>query len=74
MINIFSIGHFFQWLLIGYFLLSNWSAFFILSLAWEILELFLPFKFAIESNLNKLSDVFFNCMGFYLGNYFKNRS
>ena len=71
MLNYYSLGHFLQWLLIGRFLLKNWYIFFILSIGWEFLELILPFQFAIETFQNKLSDIVVNCLGFYLGNYFR---
>tara|TARA_B100000700_G_C14290789_1_gene510364 strand:- start:94 stop:348 length:255 start_codon:yes stop_codon:yes gene_type:complete len=66
---LWSLGHFIQWAFIGRFLLRNWYIFFFLSISWEILELFLPFEFAVESWANKISDVFVNCVGFYFGNY-----
>ena len=69
----YSIVHFIQWLLIGHFLLKNWIIFLILSLSWEIIELILPFEFAIETLTNKISDIFVNCIGFYLGNYLRNK-
>lgn len=34
---------------------------------WEILELYLPYEFASEEWSNKISDVFVNCGGFWLG-------
>ena len=49
------------------FLLKNWYVFFILSLGWELIELILPYEFAIESWNNKISDILVNCIGFYLG-------
>jgi len=66
---LWSIGHFIQWLFVGRFILRNWYVFFFLSLGWEVLELYLPFEFAVETWGNKISDVFVNCIGFYLGNY-----
>ena len=66
-LNLWSLGHFLQWTLVGRFLLKNWYIFFILSLGWELIELILPYEFAIESLNNKISDILVNCIGFYLG-------
>lgn len=66
-LNIYSVGHFIQWTLIGRYVFKNWYAFFILSIGWEFLELILPYEFAIETYGNKISDVIVNCLGFYLG-------
>ena len=66
-LNLWSLGHFLQWTLVGRFLLKNWYVFFILSLGWELIDLILPYEFAIESWNNKISDILVNCIGFYLG-------
>ena len=71
MLNFYSLIHFLQWLLIGRFLLKNWYVFLILSISWEFLELILPFQFVIETLANKIVDIIINCLGFYLGNYFR---
>ena len=71
MLNLYSLIHFLQWLLIGRFLLKNWYVFLILSISWEFLELILPFQFVIETLNNKIADIIINCLGFYLGNYFR---
>jgi len=71
MLNFYSLIHFLQWLLIGRFLLKNWYVFLILSISWEFLELILPFQFVIETLDNKIADIIINCLGFYLGNYFR---
>ena len=36
----------------------------IISISWEIIELFLPYKWASESIANKILDIFFNFSGF----------
>jgi len=41
--------------------------FFLLSLGWEILELFIPFSFAIETTKNKIADIFINIIGYKFG-------
>lgn len=47
--------------------------FIILSLGWEVLEIFLPFEFAIETWDNKIADVFVNCVGYSIGIFFYER-
>tara|TARA_Y100000766_G_scaffold75026_1_gene63502 strand:- start:3327 stop:3566 length:240 start_codon:yes stop_codon:yes gene_type:complete len=68
LLNLWSLGHFVQWAGVGRFLLSNWYIFLVLSIGWELLELVLPFEFAKEELDNKISDVFVNIVGFWLGN------
>jgi len=68
LLNLWSLGHFVQWAGVGRFLLSNWYVFFALSVGWELLELYLPFEFAKETLENKMSDIFVNIVGFWLGN------
>ena len=46
---------------------KNWPLFFLLSLGWEILELFIPFSFAIETTKNKIADIFINIIGYKFG-------
>ena len=65
--NIWSLGHFIQWTFVGRFLFSNWYLFLVLSIGWELLELVLPYEFAIETWENKISDLVVNTIGFYLG-------
>tara|TARA_B100001250_G_scaffold23049_1_gene19374 strand:+ start:983 stop:1201 length:219 start_codon:yes stop_codon:yes gene_type:complete len=62
-----SVGHFFMWLFIGRFFLKNWYIFILLSISWEIIEFFIPLDFATETISNKISDLFVNTAGFYLG-------
>ncbi|MEC7255499.1 MAG: hypothetical protein VXV76_02690 [Candidatus Thermoplasmatota archaeon] len=45
----------------------SWQVFFILSIGWEFIELGLPYEFAEEPLINKISDVLVNCCGFYIG-------
>jgi len=56
-----------MWAFIGRFITVNWFVFIALSVGWEILELYLPYEFAIESNLNKISDLIVNTIGFWIG-------
>jgi len=71
MINFYSIIHLIQYFLLGRYWLNSWIIFFLISLGWELLELILPFQFAIETIENKFADIVFNCIGFYLGNISK---
>ena len=57
LLNIWSLGHFIQWTFVGRFLFSNWYLFLVLSIGWELLELVLPYEFAIEAWENKISDI-----------------
>jgi len=66
-LNYYSISHFFIWFLAARFTKISWAAFFILSIGWELLELVLPFEFAVETIDNKLGDVIVNTVAFYLG-------
>jgi glycopeptide antibiotics resistance protein len=67
LLNIWSVGHFLQWALVGRLLLNNWYIFLALSVGWECLELVLPYEFAQETWDNKISDIVVNGLGFYLG-------
>ena len=71
-LNLWSLGHFMQWLFIGRFVFSNWYIFSILSVGWELIELILPYEFAVETLENKISDIVVNTFGFYLGVKLKN--
>ena len=66
-LNLWSLGHFVQWSILGRFFLQNSYIFFALSIGWELLELVLPYEFAKETWDNKLSDVVVNTVGFVLG-------
>ena len=56
-----------MWFGIARYIFTNWYLFFALSIAWEILELYLPYEFAIEETANKVSDLIVNTIGFWLG-------
>ena len=68
LLNIWSLGHFVQWSIIGRFFLKNWYIFLFLSIGWELLELVLPYEFAKETWDNKISDVVVNIVAFWVGN------
>ena len=67
LLNLWSLGHLIQWAGIGRFLSIGWAPFFVLSIGWEVLELYLPYEFASEQWSNKISDVIVNCAGFAIG-------
>ena len=71
-LNLWSLGHFIQWSFLGRFVFSNWYIFFILSVGWELIELILPYEFAVETLENKVSDIVVNTLGFYFGLKLKN--
>ena len=56
-----------MWSFIGRFITTNWIAFLVVSVGWEVLELYLPYDFAIESHINKISDLIVNTIGFWMG-------
>ena len=68
LLNLWSLGHFVQWSILGRFMLTNWYLFLFLSIGWEFLELVLPYEFAKETIDNKISDVVVNIAGFWIGN------
>jgi len=74
LLNIWSVGHFCQWFVVGRFVITNWYLFLILSIGWELLELVLPYEFAKETWDNKIADIIVNCCGFYLGILFNQDS
>lgn len=72
-LNLYSLAHLIIWWMTARFIFRSWSLFFILSISWELLELVLPFDFAIESWINKFSDIVVNTLGFYLGLLMRNK-
>ncbi len=73
LLNLWSLGHFVQWTLVGRWIPMGWGLFFGLSVGWEVLELYLPFEFTEEEWSNKGSDVVVNCAGFAIGQYFRQK-
>jgi len=63
-----------MWSFIGRFISTNWIAFLVVSIGWEVLELYLPYDFAIESKINKISDLIVNTIGFWVGVRLRNSS
>ena len=66
-VNKYSLWHIAFWYSMSQFSEIETQHMLTLSLGWEFLELYLPFKFAEESYLNKFFDVLFNSLGFYMG-------
>ena len=56
-----------MWSFIGRFISTNWIAFLVVSVGWVVLELYIPYDFAIESTINKISDLIVNTIGFWIG-------
>lgn len=74
LVNLYSLGHFALWSVVGRFISTNWYLFFAVSLGWEILELYLPYDFAIETIDNKIADVVVNTLAFWLGTRIRHES
>ena len=66
-VNIYSIGHIIFWYGMSQFSEIETQHMLAISLGWELLELYLPYEFAKESYFNKVCDIFFNCLGFFIG-------
>ena len=70
-INHYSIIHFIIYYLFGRYINIRWLLFILISFGWEMLELVLPYEFAIETIPNKIADILFNFFGYSAGLYFK---
>ena len=70
-INHYSIIHFVFYYLFGRYANISWLLFLLISFGWEMLELVLPYEFAIETIPNKIADILFNFFGYTTGLYFK---
>ena len=70
-INHYSIIHFIFYYLFGRYTNIRWLLFLLISFGWEMLELVLPYEFAIETIPNKITDILFNFFGYSAGLYFK---
>ena len=70
-INHYSIIHFIFYYLFGRYTNIRWLLFLFISFGWEMLELVLPYEFAIETIPNKIADILFNFFGYTTGLYFK---
>tara|TARA_Y100000296_G_C4973786_1_gene157197 strand:+ start:201 stop:464 length:264 start_codon:yes stop_codon:yes gene_type:complete len=65
--NHYSIIHIVIWFIIARYTKIGWLLFLTLSIGWELLELFLPFDFAVEAIQNKMGDIFVNIFGYGFG-------
>ena len=65
--NLWTVGHFFMWMIVGRFLFKSWIILIILSVAWEAIEYDLPYEIAKEPWFNKFTDLIANSLGFYVG-------
>lgn len=67
LLNMYSVSHFLIWLTAGRYFLKSWQIFILLSVSWELLELILPYEFAVEEWGNKVMDIVVNTLGFLVG-------
>ena len=65
--NLWTVGHFLMWMVVGRFLFKSWLIMIFLSVAWEALEYYLPYEIAKEPWLNKFTYLIANSLGFYVG-------
>ena len=72
-INHYSIIHFVIYYLVGRYTGIRWLSFLLFSFGWEMLELVLPYNFAIETIPNKFADILVNFIGYGVGLYFKGK-
>ena len=56
-----------MWFLIARYTKIGWLLFLTVSIGWELVELLLPFDFAIETILNKIGDIILNIFGYGCG-------
>ena len=66
-INYYSVIHFVEYIILSLIPFVKLVHVAILSVSWEIIELFLNQEWAKESGGNKLFDIFFNFSGFVTG-------
>jgi len=65
-INYYSFIHFIEYGILSFFKIIKIKHVWVLSISWEILELYLYYDWARESWANKLFDILFNFLGFYI--------
>ena len=66
-INHYSVIHFIQYGLLSLVRFIHIQHVLIISIVWEIFELFTHYEWGRESWLNKFCDIVFNILGFYTG-------
>ena len=69
-INYYSVIHFIEYIILSLIPSVKFVHVAILSVFWEIIELFIDQEWAKESGGNKLFDIFFNFSGFIFGKAF----
>ena len=76
-INLYSLIHFVEYAILSLIPLVNFIHVVLISVSWEILEVFIPQGWAKENITNKFFDIIFNFSGFYSGRvlfkYFKSK-
>ena len=76
-INLYSLIHFVEYAILSLIPLVNFIHVALISVSWEILEVFIPQEWAKENIPNKFFDIIFNFSGFYSGRvlfkYFKSK-
>jgi hypothetical protein len=65
-VNYYSLMHFLEYGVLALLKFIKISYFWIISISWEILELFFPYNWAKENWSNKIFDLGFNYLGFSL--------
>jgi len=68
-VNGYTLVHFLLWFLVGRFTPLPLVPFLLITTGWEVLEVILPFEFALESIENKVMDVGSNLLGYGAGRY-----
>lgn len=63
--------HFAIWLTVGYLTELDPVLFLVLSIGWEVTELYLPYEFVREPLGNKVFDILANTAGFVIGTYLR---
>ena len=71
-VNIYTLIHLVLWFIAGRFTPLSLMTFLLVTTGWELLELVLPFEFALESLSNKIFDMAANVTGYVAGRHFAN--
>ena len=66
-INYYSVIHFIEYALLSLIPFVKLVHIALISISWEIIELFIEQEWAIESGGNKIFDITFNFSGFFFG-------
>ena len=69
-INVYSLIHFLEYGLLSLISFIKPIHVLIISISWEIIELFIQQEWARESGLNKVFDIVFNFSGYFLADFF----